>query len=295
MTQTEDLRAGFATVDEVVADHVRFKLKLGIGEDAYATVKYGKRLQALWDIGGVAASGAGLAASSTVATTFFSTGGILSSIGFGAAAVTPVGWVAVAAVMSGGAYYGVTRLFGDLHGERVATIPKFINTPIDILGSRLFDLIAPLALKVARIDGDYDPRERKAIVDYFVGEWGLAADYVNAALNVVEAADEEATIQILVEELSNFKAANPDCNYTVMSGELIGFLREIAEADLKIDEREDMAIDRIERALADGNRLTVRKAFSGTKNTIEDVTQIAKSGVADVFSKLGRIRKRQDD
>jgi hypothetical protein len=67
----------FDGVEAVVAESMRFKAKLGIGDDAYASIKVGKHFQELWDIGGVAATASGIASSSTVAGMFFSSGGWL--------------------------------------------------------------------------------------------------------------------------------------------------------------------------------------------------------------------------
>lgn len=246
----------FDEVERVVADPLRFKVKLGIGSDAYTTMRIGKRLQYLWDVGGVAASGAGVAASPVVASTFFASGGWLSAIGLGAAAATPVGWLVGAAAVSGAAYYGVTRLFSSYGSDRVATIPKFINTPIDILGAKLFELIAPLAIKLARIDGHFDDRERKAILGYFTNDWGISREFAEAALSITEENTTNQSFNELVATLAEFKKANPDCNYDHMCKDIIGFLREVAQADHVLDEREDMAIERIEKVLRDKGRLS---------------------------------------
>jgi len=55
-------KAKFSGVKQVVADPLRFKLRLGIGQDAYAALRLKKHLQELWDTGGMAATGAALAA-----------------------------------------------------------------------------------------------------------------------------------------------------------------------------------------------------------------------------------------
>ena len=54
------------SVEFVVADSTKFKLKLGIGEDAYTSLKLAKTLQSLWDIKGAAGAGAVAAASPAV-------------------------------------------------------------------------------------------------------------------------------------------------------------------------------------------------------------------------------------
>ena len=130
------------SVDAVVEDDNKFKLKLGIGEDAYASLKLRKTLQSLWDIKGAVGAGAAAAASPTIVTTFFaSTAGPLSFLGIGAAAATPVGWVMGAAVLSGGAYYGAMHMLGKFESSRFETIPKFINTPLDLLFEQVFSYL----------------------------------------------------------------------------------------------------------------------------------------------------------
>lgn len=111
-------------LDCVISDPLKFKRKLRIGEDAYATLRLKKGVQSLWDVSGVAMTGATVAASKVVAGTLFaSSAGLFSAIGIGAAAATPVGWVIAAAVATGGAYYGVTRLVRNPTGNMVDTTP----------------------------------------------------------------------------------------------------------------------------------------------------------------------------
>lgn len=197
------LKAGFSGVERVVADPVRFKLRLGIGEDAFTSLRLKKNLLKLWDIGSWGGTGAAVAASQTVATTFFAPTGVMALLGFGTA-VTPIGWVIAAALGSAGAYYGVTQLFGRYAGSRVETIPKFINTPIDVLGAALLDLMGALAIRVANIDGPVDASEVEAIVEHFVADWGLERAYVEQALTVLRANIAKASIRDLACDLAKF-------------------------------------------------------------------------------------------
>ena len=260
--------ASLTHLARVVSDTLRFKAKLGIGEDAYTSTRYVKKVQELWDIAGVASSGAGVASSTTVATMFFAPQGLLASVGLAGTAATPIGWVLVAAFASGGAYYGVTRLMRDFGGGRVTVVPDFINTPIDLLGAGLFDLIAPLAVKLARIDGDYARLERAFIVEYFTQEWGYDPEYVEAALSIIEANADDAALNAMVSDLAEFKRSNPDCNYAAMAREIIGFLRELSVADFQLDEREDMAIERIEKILREGGRFSISRSLSSARKSV---------------------------
>lgn len=245
----DDPLAKFEGITQVVADSLRFKRKLAIGEDAYAAMKVGRTLARVWDVGGVAATGAGVAASSAVAGAFFSSSGVLAALGLGAAAVTPIGWVAAAALVSGGAYYGVTRAIGRYAGSRVEVIPKFINSPIDQLGAALLDMMGSLSLRVARMDGLISSAERSAIANYFVSEWGYDPKYVTSALELLEANGVNHSIKPMTAAIAKFVKDHPDCNQTAFKSEMIAFLQEVAESDGTLDEREELAIEAIAAAL----------------------------------------------
>lgn len=247
MTTSETaLIAEFDNVSRVVADPLRFKAKLAIGDEAYASLKATRVLGDVWQVGTAAAAGGAVAGSSAVAGTFF--GGWLTALGV-ATAVTPAGWVVGAAAASGAACYGVVRLFRRYESSRVMKVPTFINTPIDFLGASLFDLMATLAIRVAQEAGDLDAAERASIQTYFVEEWGFDADYLKAAIPVIEEKASDRAIEEIAADLAEFKKTNPDCNLAAMSTELIAFLREIAEADGVLDPAELAAIQKIETVL----------------------------------------------
>ena len=239
-------RSSFDGVEQVVADSLRFKRKLSIGGNAYKSIRLGKSLQQIWDVGGVAATGGTFAASSAVASTFFTTAGFF---GIGATAITPIGWIIAAAVGSGSAYYGVTRLFRRFGQDRVESIPKFINTPIDLLGASLMDLLGALAIKVAAIDGNVDKSEIGCIQAYFVTEWGYDPLYTEKAIAVLAENSEQSRIADMTEAFASFLHSNPDCNFDAIEKELLTLLAQIAEADGKLDEREQLAIDKIEQLM----------------------------------------------
>jgi hypothetical protein len=266
MTST-DLEANAQSADHfaddldcVISDPLKFKRKLRIGEDAYATLRLKQGVQSLWDVSGVAMTGATLAASKIVAGTLFaSSAGLFSAIGIGAAAATPVGWVVAAAVATGGAYYGVTRLVRTRIGDMVDTIPRFINTPIDLLGMQLLDLIGALAVRVASIDGTIASTERSVIERHFVDEWGYDPEYTARALDVLIASADENRVKSIAKALADFQTASPDCNAEAMQSELLTFLREVVQADGVLDEREELAVDAIVAVFKRENAITLSK------------------------------------
>lgn len=274
-------QARLAALDCVVADPLKFKRKLRIGEDAYALLRATKGARDLWDVGGVATTGATMAASPIVASTFFS-GGLLSAFGIGVAA-TPIGWVLAAAAVSGGAYYGVSRLARRHHGKFVDTIPRFINTAIDSLGMQLLDLIGALALRVASIDGDVAPQERETICRHFIDDWGYAPDYVAAAVDILEATADDIRVKAVAQTLAQFQAANPDCNAEAMQDELLAFLREVMEADGYLDEREELAIDAVAEVFRKERAVTLAKIGRG----VARVGGTAGAAVNDLARRIG--------
>ncbi|WIV98748.1 TerB family tellurite resistance protein [Kinneretia aquatilis] len=238
----------FSGVTRVVAEPLRFKAKLAIGEDAYTSLRMVNRAREVWDVLGAAGAGAAIAKSSLVASTFFAPSGLMGAMGIGAAA-TPVGWVAFAALASGGACYGIYRWLGHSKGSRVIEIPKFLNTPLDTLGLALFDLIAPLSLRLALVDGAIDAAERAFLRQHLVDEWGLDPRFVDAAIGAVESELAGADLEALAQDLSELLHTNPDCNQKVMVEELIAFLAQMLEAAGPLSNEESLALARVSQTL----------------------------------------------
>ena len=125
---------GFDDIDRIVAEPLKFKIKLAIGEDAYTSLKVTNAVVQVWDVAGVATTAAVVAKSSVVASTFFAPSGLLAAIGIGTA-VTPIGWVIAAGVVTGGAWFSVTRHLKKATASKLTVVPNFINTPLDVLRS----------------------------------------------------------------------------------------------------------------------------------------------------------------
>jgi uncharacterized tellurite resistance protein B-like protein len=299
LTEEQQIHS-FDEVKTVLANQERFKIKLGIGSDAFASLKVGKFVGQLWDMGGAVGTGASLAASKSVAGIFF--GSFWTTLPFTAAAITPVGWVVGAAVVSGGAYYGVSRLFKSYAGSRMDEVPKFLNTGLDVLAASALDLLGSLALKVAAIDGHIDASERAAMEEYFVEEWGYAPDYVQHALDVLQQNVDKSRLSEMANSLAEFSRQNPDCNFQAIQAELRKLLTEIAEADGHLDEREEMAIERIENSLRERNSLIsstgrvfseaasgMGNAAASTARTVGKSTSTALLGAADTAARARKV------
>lgn len=269
-------------LQHVVADPLRFKQKLRIGEEAFVLLRAKKQLYEAYETAGAAGTAAAMAGSSAVASTFFAPTGLMAALGL-ATAVTPVGWVVAAAVVAGGGYYGVSRWFSGKTGTFVDVIPKYINTPIDVLGAALIDLLGSLALRVAAIDGSIDPVEQDCIRDHFVRDWGFDPIYTDRALTLLAAQTADTRVKALAADLAQFQAANPDCNASAMQAELMNFLRELIAADGVIDEREELAIETIERVFHE----TSKTAFGKASESVAYATKAAGNLAGKAGSMIG--------
>lgn len=268
----------FDNVTQVIADELRFKARLAIGEDAYTTLKLKRQLSDFWEIAGGVGTGAAVVKSTVVASTFFAPSGLVGLLGLGAAA-TPVGWVVAAAVLSGGAVLGVRRWIGQATGDRVSVIPKFINTPIDILAVNLFDLICPLALKIAAVDGHISEDERLCIKRYFITAWGYDPQYLEASLPIIESNLDDFYVKDLAQSFAEFSKANPDCNYAEMTRDLLAFIKDVIESDGIIDEREELALEKIEAIFTENNRTFTRANIEKMGGAVAETIQRGKSSL----------------
>ena len=260
----------FQDIESIISEPLNFKAKLAIGEDAYTSLKLKNAAFQAWEVAGVATTAAVVAKSSVVASTFFAPTGFLAAIGIGSAA-TPVGWVIAAGVVTGGAWVGITRYLKKASANRVTVIPKFINTPLDVLALGLFDLLAPLALKVIVVDGNVDDAKRKLIQDYFVKEWGYDPDFVAEGINYIESRISEFSIKSLAQTLAEFTRDNRDCNFNMISQEILGFLSNIVAADGNVDQRQQKEIGKIAAIFNSAGKYSLKKKVQAGWGSIRKI------------------------
>lgn len=232
--------------DQVISNELKFKAKLAIGEDAYTSLKTLRITKEVWDVLGAATTGAAVAGSSTVATTFFASNSLFAALGL---AATPIGWIVAAGLASGAIWYGGVKFFQKEGADRVDVIPKFLNTGIDLLANSLFCLITPVALKVAEADGVIDKYELDVIERYFVDQWGYDRNYVTYQLTYCIENKSEQQVKVLAEALADYKRKNPDCNYEKISNDVKNFLLDIAQADGEYSEQEKNVLEIVNMVL----------------------------------------------
>jgi uncharacterized tellurite resistance protein B-like protein len=190
-----------------------------------------------------------------------------------------------AAVAGGSACYGVSYLCRSYSGSRVMEVPNFLNTPLDVLGASMLDLLGALSMKVAAIDGMINTRDKQAICDYFIDDWGFDPSYVSNALIILEENIEKSRLAEMTAALAEFAHSSPDCNFAAIQKEVKSLLVGIAEADGTVDDREEMAIKRIITSMDEQNSIasSLSRAASSSASA---ATSAASSAKTWLFVKL---------
>jgi uncharacterized tellurite resistance protein B-like protein len=251
-----DLEEYFAeSHDVLVAEPLKFKAKLGIGEKAYALVRAKENLTTFTEALGVGSTASAMASSGVVASTFFAKTGLLASalsvVGMGTAAATPLGWVVGAGLLFGTAYFGISRTFDTAKDTGLVIIPKYINTPLDLIAMALIELMLPLSLKIAHADGELSEKELEEIYEFFLGEWGYSEGFLAKLVEEYSEEIDHVSYATLGEKLGEYCQENRDCDPGVIAKGLISHLREVVEADGQITNEEKSQLEYLEHILTD--------------------------------------------
>ncbi|KAA1193934.1 hypothetical protein F0M18_00360 [Pseudohalioglobus sediminis] len=297
MSLADDLDEFFeGTGESIVQEPLRFKSKLGIGEKAYFLVRQRENMTTFSEAIGVGATASSLAGSSLVASTFFAKTGVLAtaltSVGLGTAAVTPLGWVIGAGLLVGGGYLGVSRIFESPKDSGVVIVPKYINTPLDVIAIALVELMLPISLKIANSDGEIADSERVAIEDFFVSEWGYSKAFIKKLVEEYETEIELISYPKLAESLTAYCDSSKDCEPGAIAKDFILHLARIIEADGEITQAELTELQYIKEILPSRDHSgSVRDWLGSVGGTVSkgasEVSHTAKNVFGAAAQKVG--------
>jgi len=249
MSLNDDILAINEDPPSVIKDSLKFKVKLDIGEEAYTYLNNARNF-----LDWLGSLGAGVGTGSFAGMAWYTTLGIFSKaalvIGL---TTTPVGWFIGAGAL------GAITVYAGAKFKRVITkkeedqlytkIPKYINTPLDILGVSLCALLLPVAMKVAKSDGTLCEKEYAVITNYLVDEWGYHPDYIkNAMIEQDESLDFFDYYQygeVLIQATNHHNEIKID----VLERELLRFLNDIINADGEAKPEEVAEINRLKEVL----------------------------------------------
>ena len=187
-------------------------------------------------------------------------------------------------------YAGVSKIFESSKDDGLVVIPKYINSPIDILAVSLIELILPIGLKLAAIDGHIDKLERDAILNHFVKVWGYNRLFVERMISAYELSLEDVSVAALVNDIMKYTQENDDCDYQKIKQTYINFMKAIANADGILDENEGRMIADLEQAFTRAEQIadeaTVINKTTAAVNNAAKGFQDAVSRVGAMFNKL---------
>lgn len=158
----------------VLDNRIIFKYKLNLSQDDYEYLNNAKNLHEFAEAFLAGAAGAGI-----VYGSFMASLGVLGQIGLGIGLISnPIGWMAIAGIGAGSLAYGARQMSKKADDKAYNKVPKYIKTPLDILGENLIDLFLPICIKIALVDGEFIKKEKEVIIDYLSTQWGYNRNYI---------------------------------------------------------------------------------------------------------------------
>ncbi len=119
----------------------------------------------------------------------------------------------------------------------LSTLPRCLQTPFDVLGLALSDILLPPAIKVAQCDEDFAPSERGTIIHYFVEVWGMDAEFVSFKINEIETETHQFSYLSLRDALKS-QCKRFHLPYKAFAQEILHILDQVIRADGVLDRRE---------------------------------------------------------
>lgn len=231
----------FSDEEVIISDDIKFKSSLGIGEKAFHSLKMRENLTTAGETLGVYATVAGAVA--PVGALFGLKGAGLFGTALFAGPFVPATSVVVSAGLIGAAaYFGLSRLLTKGKDEKLLVIPKFINTPLDLLATSLVGFFIPLALKVSMSDGHIHDLEKLKVKEFLVKRWGYSEIFIEKAIEIFEQDLGSTNYEDITSDFVEFVRANPDCDPKEVGESLITLLEEVIKADgiIKVSEQKDI-------------------------------------------------------
>lgn len=249
----ENLEGMLDKADGVVRDDLKFKARLDIGDDAYRWLSMAKNLSGF--LGGTTAAGAAGWGGFVAANGAWMGGlSVLGKLGLAAGFVaTPIWVVAAGAAAAGGvagAYLGARRLLKKAEDEAYVKVPKFINTPLDVLASQLATLLAVPAVDMAAADGSVAECETSRLEEYFVNDWGYSPTYVHGVIKLQVETHSSFNFDGYIGHIREACNATKELRFAKVREEILGIMREIMVTDQETRSSEEAVLTKWEAAMS---------------------------------------------
>jgi uncharacterized tellurite resistance protein B-like protein/uncharacterized protein YaaW (UPF0174 family) len=290
MSSILDELQGKSKSDEppIIDSPLQFKAKLNIGDEAYA---YLSKADNMVDFSITLSAGVGGGALASVA--WFATLGPFAKLAmlFGVTS-TPVGWFVGAGALTSVLAYGLMKAKDKKKDKTLISIPKHLNTPLDLLGQMVISLILPATVKMALADGNFCEKERKVLREYLAQEWGFNRYFIANSMaeqeTLINDFNYEEYRQILIASTSTHK----EIKYDVVKSEIISIIFEIMNADGNISPEEKIEFERLSQIINEQGDAEAENIADMVSVSLKKKKQI----LVDFFSsKVDSIKKTTDD
>ena len=131
----------------------------------------------------------------------------------------------------------------------VDEVPRQINSSLDSLATSVVDFLMTVALRLALSDGNVDDRERRKIKDFFVNGWGYSESFADRKIDEFQNDPDLISLDGLFAALEELKNHRKDCNFDHIFGELLDFMRELADSDGEFHHGEKASIGEVKALL----------------------------------------------
>lgn len=252
----EKMKGSFSSDEskiKIVENELQFKVKLNIGDEAFGYLKNAKNIQHTIEVlmgGGMAAGATYLGWAGSI--------GVLGQVGLALGLVaTPIGLIALAGGLGTAAMFGMKKLGDGAESKAFTKIPNFINTPLDILAINIFQVLVPVAVKIALSDGLFDKSERDCITKSLQKDWGFSDEFISLEIAKVIENIDDFEFRVLRSYIDDVFKDSADIDVSYLKQEVIQLAWEIVNADGHIDEKELLTFECLKLALL-GNKENVK-------------------------------------
>jgi len=241
MSINDELSDLFENIQSIIDDDFQFKKKLNIGDEHFTYLNNAKNLM---DFGESLAGGTAIGfltysswfASHAVAIKVLAFIPVLS-------VSPPIAFIVGSGILGATGFFGFKKakdaLLKKSENELMTKVPKYLNTPLDLLGLSLASLMMPVSVKMGQADGELCVVERAQILKYFTDEWGYNSEFIEKLLQAQESKMESFSYKEYAKTLKAVCKKTSEFKLSQVSDEILNFQREIILMDGEIHPEEE--------------------------------------------------------
>ncbi len=238
----DELAALFADTPCVIENNFNFMKKLNIGDEHLTYLNNSKNLVTVVEslLGGAGIGG-------LTAVGWYSTLGIGGKLLFGLSLTAPpIGWVVGASALGAAGVFGLkkakNKYVRKAEDALITKVPKYLNTPLDLLGLSLATLMLPVSVKMAQADGEFCTIEREQISKYFIDQWGYNGEFISKLTEAQETKIDSFSYKDYAKTIKAVCSKTKEFKHNQLTEEILDFQREIILMDGKVHPKEEQEL-----------------------------------------------------